>query len=267
MNIIETNFNYNSNHTVRDLSKIDRIILHHAAAKECSAEDIHRWHLARGFAGAGYNYLVRKDGSVYALRPINWAGAHCTNYNTCSIGICFEGNYEEETTMSEAQRQAGKELVAYIKQKYNINKVYKHKDLQATSCPGKNFPFDEIANVKPENKVPQNTEKNQVQRNQVVMNYQKAYNTVYSPKIGVDGIYGPETEASKRKVCLKRGMRNELVKWCQDRLINHKKYYIDKNGSDGIFGANTENVVKQFQKDNSLTVDGIIGVKTISILF
>jgi Putative peptidoglycan-binding domain-containing protein len=62
---------------------------------------------------------------------------------------------------------------------------------------------------------------------------------------------------------LKRGSKNELVRWCQDRLKNHKGYGIVV---DSVFGSQTEAVVRQFQRDNNIVVDGIMGVQTISIL-
>ena len=67
MNIINTNLNFKQMDT---RSSTKRIILHHAAAKKCSAEDIHRWHLNNGWSGAGYHFLVRKDGTIYRLRPV-----------------------------------------------------------------------------------------------------------------------------------------------------------------------------------------------------
>ena len=69
-------------------------------------------------------------------------GAHAGNNNYDSIGVCFEGNYMTETAMPDAQRAAGAELVAYLKQKYGITKVQKHRDVNATGCPGDNFPFE-----------------------------------------------------------------------------------------------------------------------------
>ena len=54
------------------------------------------------------------------------------------------GDFMTET-MSETQKNAGKELVTDLKKKYGISKVQKHSDVCATSCPGKNFPFSEIA--------------------------------------------------------------------------------------------------------------------------
>ncbi len=141
MNIIETGLKFGS---LSYRKATTRIILHHAAAPNCSAEDIHRWHKQKGWSGAGYHFLVRKDGSVYRLRPEAAVGAHASNNNSNSLGICFEGNFETEV-MTDSQKRAGAELVAYLKSRYGIGTVQRHKDVGKTSCPGKNFPFEEIA--------------------------------------------------------------------------------------------------------------------------
>lgn len=36
---------------------------------------------------------------------------------------------------------------------------------------------------------------------------------------------------------------------------------------DGIFGTDTENKVKEYQKSNNLVVDGIVGKNTFKALF
>ncbi len=144
MNIIETNLKFRTALTNRNST--NRIIIHHAEASHCTAQDIHQWHLNNGWSGAGYHFLVRKDGTVYRLRPENKIGAHASGSNSDSIGICFEGSYMTET-MPQAQINAGKELVAYLKQKYKISKVQAHREVCSTNCPGKNFPFIEIANT------------------------------------------------------------------------------------------------------------------------
>ena len=142
MNIIDTNLDFGS---LSKRKSTTRIILHHAAAESCDAATIHQWHLNKGWSGIGYHFVVRKNGSIERGRPEDTVGAHAVNNNSDSIGICFEGNFETET-MPEAQKEAGKELVAYLKQKYGISTVQKHKDVASTACPGKNFPFDEIVN-------------------------------------------------------------------------------------------------------------------------
>ena len=145
MNIIETNLKFRTALTNRNST--NRIIIHHAEASHCTAQDIHQWHLNNGWSGAGYHFLVKKDGTIYRLRPENKIGAHASGSNSDSIGICFEGSYMTET-MSQTQINAGKELVAYLKQRYGISKVQAHREVCSTNCPGRNFPFSEIANAK-----------------------------------------------------------------------------------------------------------------------
>ena len=71
MNIVETNLKFGS---LGKRSKTTRIILHNADAKKCSAQDIHRWHKERGWAGMGYHFLVRKDGTIERGRPEDTVG-------------------------------------------------------------------------------------------------------------------------------------------------------------------------------------------------
>ena len=143
MKIIETNLKFTGSLSTR--SKTDMIILHHAEASKCSAEDIHRWHLDFGWSGFGYHFLVRKDGSIYRGRPEGTIGAHCKGINSTSIGICAEGDYMKET-MPEKQKAAIIELVDYLKKKYTVVNVFGHREVGSSNCPGVNYPLDEIKN-------------------------------------------------------------------------------------------------------------------------
>lgn len=62
---------------------------------------------------------------------------------------------------------------------------------------------------------------------------------------------------------LRRGSRGETVKQVQQRLKNWGYY---KGAVDGIFGAQTEEAVRFFQRRNKLAVDGIVGPKTYAAL-
>jgi hypothetical protein len=53
MNIIETAFKWNGTITYMAEANIKYLIMHHAAAKKCTVEDIHRWHLGNGWRGIG----------------------------------------------------------------------------------------------------------------------------------------------------------------------------------------------------------------------
>ncbi|SHK96642.1 N-acetylmuramoyl-L-alanine amidase [Desulforamulus aeronauticus] len=109
--IIEEKYKWNGDLSPR--KETDYIVLHHADASQCTAQDIHRWHLSRGWTGIGYHYFARKDGTVYRGRPRDVIGAHTQGHNS----ICAEGDYELET-MSLAQLKAIAELVAELKTIY-----------------------------------------------------------------------------------------------------------------------------------------------------
>ncbi len=141
MNIINPKLRFKGSLQKRTQTKY--IVLHHADASKASVYDIHSWHLKRGWAGIGYHFYVRKDGTICQGRPVNTVGAHVYGHNSYSIGICAEGDYMREV-MSPAQKKALVELIAYIKTTYPQAKVVGHKDLMATDCPGKNYPLQEF---------------------------------------------------------------------------------------------------------------------------
>ena len=138
MEIKETNLNFSS---LTPRSKVlEYIVIHHTAstAKE-TVEQIHNFHKNNnGWAGIGYHFYIRKDGTIYRGRPEEYIGAHCENYNSVSLGICCEGNFEIEQP-TEKQLQSLSELIHNLKQKYGNVQVIGHRDLNATACPGKNL--------------------------------------------------------------------------------------------------------------------------------
>lgn len=152
MKIIEKTYSLNGK--LKKRSKTEKIILHHRAGSG-DVESIDKLHKGNGWTCIGYHFYIRKDGSIYRGRKEDTIGAHATNHNSTSIGICFEGNFENEK-MSKEQINSGIELVTYLKEKYKITKVLRHKDVGKTACPGKNFPFSEITDGKVEN-VPHGT--------------------------------------------------------------------------------------------------------------
>lgn len=284
MNIIEKTFETNGSMNKRKIT--ERIILHHAAASKCTVEDIDRWHKNNGWCKIGYHFFIDKAGNIYRGREEDKVGAHAYGSNYNSIGICFEGNYMEED-MLEVQKEAGKELVSYLKNKYGITTVQAHRDVCATSCPGDKFPFDEIANA--EGNVIPETPIEEVKGQ--IATIQEALNSRYGLNIGVDNIYGNET----RKALVK-GLQTELNKQYNrglvvDGIFGKNTYNACVNvrkgaegnitwliqamlvchsfdiAVDGIFGTATEGAVREIQSRNGLSVDGIVGKNTFNKLF
>jgi len=67
---------------------------------------------------------------------------------------------------------------------------------------------------------------------------------------------------TKSITTIRKGNKGESVKWLQWELINDGYDIV----LDGIFGNATYLAVKQFQKNNGLIIDGIVGIKTITAL-
>ena len=62
---------------------------------------------------------------------------------------------------------------------------------------------------------------------------------------------------------IKQGSTGETVKTIQRKLKNWGYY---KGAVDGVFGSQTKEAVRYFQRKNGLTVDGIVGKQTLSAL-
>ena len=140
MKIIECNLPRNGNFAWR--GRTEEVILHHAEASSATVWDINQWHLDNGWTGIGYHYYIRKDGSIYRGRP-EWAvGAHATGHNDRSIGVCCEGAYMTET-MPAAQLSALRALLRDIMGRYGALALRRHRDVNATNCPGDRFPWAE----------------------------------------------------------------------------------------------------------------------------
>lgn len=123
-----------------------RYLVLHCSATRCnqdySVEQLRSDHLARGFCDIGYHFYVRKDGTLTQHRFLLEVGAHARPYNRCSIGICYEGGLDEQgkpaNTLTLAQKQHIKDLIAILRRLFPKAKVVGHRDLPGTipkACP------------------------------------------------------------------------------------------------------------------------------------
>jgi N-acetylmuramoyl-L-alanine amidase len=64
-------------------------------------KDIAAWHVAKGWAGPGYNIVIPRDGTIQVARPLDYAGAHVAGYNMNALGICLVGGINEYTGKAE----------------------------------------------------------------------------------------------------------------------------------------------------------------------
>jgi len=143
MQLVETNLQFNGSLNKRKSTK--RAIIHHSASPDVFASTIHGWHLNQKWSGIGYHFVIRSGGAIERGRPENTIGAHAGPAgNVDSIGVVLTGNFEYDKP-TEAQLDSLVWLITqYLEPKYGKLQVMGHKDVMATACPGKNFPWAEL---------------------------------------------------------------------------------------------------------------------------
>ena len=120
----------------------NEIIIHCTATPpgmDVGVKEINAWHLARGWKGCGYHYVVRLDGTVERGRYLSQPGAHCSGHNAHSIGIAYVGGVDDQgrpkDTRTEAQKTALRQLIAKHVNGNNITRIRGHRDYAAKACP------------------------------------------------------------------------------------------------------------------------------------
>ena len=149
MSIHHTNLKFREELKKRPETKY--IILHHVkeTGRRYDINEIHQWHLKREtngekWAGFGYHFYVDKDGEIFIGRPVDTIGSHTLNYNSVSVGICFEGDFNVER-MTEKQLDAAVLLISILSVGYKNAKIRRHKDFnKEETCPGKKFPMEQM---------------------------------------------------------------------------------------------------------------------------
>lgn len=100
-------------------------------------------HRAAGWGAIGYGAAILSSGTIVLLRPAGWKGAHVAGHNTGKIGIVVLGGPGQR--MTEAQEASLRWLLANghtaampASHRWPAPppRVWMHKDLNATTCPG-----------------------------------------------------------------------------------------------------------------------------------
>lgn len=122
----------------------DTIIIHCSATKETSSypvEQLDTEHKTRGFRRPvqnellkhiGYQYYIRRDGTVIKGRHEDETGAHCLGWNSRSIGVCYEGGLDlagnAKDTRTPVQKEVLNSLIGEICQRWCITRIIGHRD-------------------------------------------------------------------------------------------------------------------------------------------
>ncbi len=140
---------------VQPMSRPDRITVHHTADQPAIAsiglrnpqeylQRIQQYCQSPNlkWGDIGYHYLISSDGRIWEGRPIRYQGAHAGNnsLNRGNIGIALIGNFDEKRPSSKQVESLGSLLGALSSlHKIRPTRIYSHKDLRDTGCPGKHL--------------------------------------------------------------------------------------------------------------------------------
>ena len=126
-----------------DRSKVKLLVIHCVANKctrEFKPEDLIACGIAK-FGQPSYHYYIRYTGEIVPILPENVRGAHARRYNSCSLGIVYEGgldaNGKADDTRTEAQKKAMEALLKDLTEEYPDARIVGHCELPyvTKSCP------------------------------------------------------------------------------------------------------------------------------------
>lgn len=138
--------------------KKEYIVVHHTGIKNFNSDPYQIWeNIKKSHQNkyknrfpwyiADYHFGITKDLRVFTGNLLEYPCFHSGNdyINLKSISITFFGNFNEEL-LDKKQFDLGVLTISDLVKKFNISieKILKHSDIVSTSCPGKNFPFEEL---------------------------------------------------------------------------------------------------------------------------
>lgn len=132
---------WRSGYSTRPLSRLNRVLIHYHGGEPRNTSgvgvprEIEAIHLANGWSGVGYHFIVAQSGEIFEGRGWDKVGAHSPPHNTDGLGIYIGVGGTQEATPAakaaarwlydEACRRTGK----------NLMKSWHGYDY-ATACPG-----------------------------------------------------------------------------------------------------------------------------------
>ncbi len=232
---------------IKAIGKVKDIFIHHTVSPvgkdpKADVREFQRFHMdSRGYSDIGYTLLVHPDGTILHGRVVGdkaGQGAHTLNHNSTGIGISVIGNYEEN--------QVSDALIGHINRAIQYAKdvgwvtdnptIRPHSAVFATACCGKFLKarLGELGGA-------------------VSSGSNSQSSAAPSSSGGAPAFPG----------LLKKGSKGQSVRLMQQKLKDRGW----KITVDGDYGEQTLKIVKAFQADKGLTVDGIVGPQTLNAIF
>jgi hypothetical protein len=231
---------------------VSKVYLHHTVTSISvdSKADMRKVTNYSKYIDVPYTVVTHPNGDIFTGRYLGGVpalGAHTGGHNSEGLGLALIGNYVGAQPSEQAIDAIVRVLNAWVEQGF-ITRTFQlipHQDAPyATACPGVNLKA-QVASILGKAKAGQPAAPAPVpvpvaQKPQAPVNNYPAFPAV-----------------------LRKGSKGVFVRQFQQKLRD-RGWTI---GVDGDFGPQTDRVVRAFQKDKHLVVDGIVGKNTWKAIF
>lgn len=218
---------------------VDRVFVH------CSASDnpehdnwttIDQWHREKGWAGGGYQFFIRKDGTLELGRDLEKTPAAQEGNNTRTIAICLSGLAADRFTTAQLETLKG--LCHQINRAYQDRVTFHgHCEVSAKSCPV--FDYISVLEIDDDGILP------------------TVAFAEFAKDIKLRALTGANLDVQERiGITLRLGAKGFAVSELQ-KALTELGYFVGK--LDGQYGPRTQAAVMAFQADNHLVSDGVFG--------
>lgn len=189
----------------------------------------------RGWQDIGQHVTLFPDGMFVTGRPFNMTPAGIKGYNTGAFMMEMIGNFDKgNDPFEDPQKHSAIKLAHYFLSRGT--KIMFHREKATKTCPGTGID------------------------KKMFINEARAFKDSRSKR---KFIPSPVHESGSSVLKIgDRGLESERL---QSRLVD-LGYSVGSAGIDGIYGPDTKRAVKQFQSDCGITVDGLAGPQTMSVL-
>jgi len=135
---------------LREGGRFDRITIHHQGGKTnktlnrnavvAEIDSVYAGHRHKNYGDIAYHFIVDYAGRVWEGRSLAYEGAHVSHNNKNNIGILVLGNFEKQEP-SKDSLESMKKLAVVLRSRFGIkhHRVYGHRDIGASLCPGRNL--------------------------------------------------------------------------------------------------------------------------------
>lgn len=134
--------------SVNQKKSITTIIIHHDSVMNkdiIPIFNINEYHKSKGMKSIAYHYYIAAEGEIYKCHPDEELTYHASAANSYSIGVCLQGNFEQQYPSAEQIRSLTF-LLMKLRNTYNIPvaNIKRHSEVGITRCPGRNLNLEAI---------------------------------------------------------------------------------------------------------------------------